>query len=144
MHKYYIDAEERHFKTALSCASCSQSKKTMPFWIFLRSLKCIWLPHLFAPTNWGRGPHPQRCSSLAWSSKCLKEKQRSAGETCEAPETGSNSPPSQQFDQNGPRDALASPFPTPAPWPYLARANSSILLITFPIEPLVHSEIICK
>ena len=58
----------------------------------------------------------------------------------EAPETGSNSPPpSQQFDQNGPGDALAHLFPLQRHGPIWFEPTYRFCSLLFLLNSLVHS-----
>ena len=110
----------------------------MPPLDFLKVSKCTAM--LFALPKLGRGPGPQRCSSLAWSSKWLKEEQRSAEGNLWTREAGSNSPPpSQQFDQNGPRDALAHLFRLQRHGPIWFEPTHWFCSLLFLLNSLVHS-----
>lgn len=121
---------------ALSCGvmqPVQKRKKQMSSLDVLKVTKCTtWLLVLpqHTHTNTRRTPLFLRArSSPAQSYSCCG---RSRGGQGEAWEMGSLPPP-WQLDQNGP--GAREPLLTAVRWPYLAQANSSILLITFPVEP---------
>lgn len=111
-------------------------KNKLPCLDFLKVCKCR--PRSLHSPALGRGPHPQSCGSMAWSYHGWPAEGGAA--KCRG---GLWSPRDRK--RSSPTSAMAiwskcsrghpvSPLPTIAWWPYFVPPNSSILLISFPVE----------